>query len=34
MDPYVEGFEELIDRLNLELIIVGLIGLIDPLKPD
>jgi sodium/potassium-transporting ATPase subunit alpha len=34
MDPYAEGFDELIDRLNSELIIVGLVGLIDPLKPD
>ncbi|KAF8493698.1 sodium-potassium ATPase [Russula emetica] len=34
MDPYAEGFDELIDGLNSELIIVGLVGLIDPLKPD
>jgi sodium/potassium-transporting ATPase subunit alpha len=34
MDPYEEGFDELIDGLNSELIIVGLVGLIDPLKPD
>ena len=34
MDPYAEGFDELIDELNSELIIVGLVGLIDPLKPD
>jgi sodium/potassium-transporting ATPase subunit alpha len=33
-DPYGEGFDELIDELNSELIIVGLVGLIDPLKPD
>jgi sodium/potassium-transporting ATPase subunit alpha len=33
-DPYGEGFDELIDALNSELIIVGLVGLIDPLKPD
>lgn len=34
IDPYAEGFDELIDELNSELIIVGLVGLIDPLKPD
>ena len=34
IDPYEEGFDELIDALNSELIIVGLVGLIDPLKPD
>ncbi|KAI0246247.1 sodium-potassium ATPase [Lactifluus subvellereus] len=34
VDPYAEGFDELIDSLNSELIIVGLVGLIDPLKPD
>jgi sodium/potassium-transporting ATPase subunit alpha len=34
IDPYAEGFDELIDRLNSELVIVGLVGLIDPLKPD
>jgi sodium/potassium-transporting ATPase subunit alpha len=34
IDPYAEGFDELIDGLNSELIIVGLVGLIDPLKPD
>jgi sodium/potassium-transporting ATPase subunit alpha len=34
VDPYSEGFDELIDGLNSELIIVGLVGLIDPLKPD
>ena len=34
VDPYAEDFDELIDRLNSELIIVGLVGLIDPLKPD
>ncbi|SRR5216684_7434189 len=34
IDPNAEGFDELIDGLNSELIIVGLVGLIDPLKPD
>ncbi|KAH9987209.1 hypothetical protein BJV77DRAFT_1026401 [Russula vinacea] len=34
VDAYAEGFEEVIDGLNSELIIVGLVGLIDPLKPD
>lgn len=34
MDPCAEDFDELIDALNSELIIVGLVGLIDPLKPD
>ncbi|KAI9507404.1 sodium-potassium ATPase [Russula earlei] len=34
IDSYAEGFDELIDGLNSELIIVGLVGLIDPLKPD
>ena len=34
IDPYAEGFDELIDGLNSELTIVGLVGLIDPLKPD
>ncbi|KAH9965074.1 sodium-potassium ATPase [Russula compacta] len=34
IDPYAEGFDELIDGLNSGLIIVGLVGLIDPLKPD
>ena len=34
INPYEEGFDELVDRLNSELIIVGLVGLIDPLKPD
>jgi len=34
IDPYAEGFDELIEELNSELIIVGLVGLIDPLKPD
>jgi sodium/potassium-transporting ATPase subunit alpha len=34
VDPYAEGFDEVIDGLNSELIIVGLVGLIDPLKPD
>jgi sodium/potassium-transporting ATPase subunit alpha len=34
IDPQAEGFDELIDSLNSELIIVGLVGLIDPLKPD
>ena len=34
IDPHAEGFDELIDELNSELIIVGLVGLIDPLKPD
>jgi sodium/potassium-transporting ATPase subunit alpha len=34
IDPHVEGFDELVDGLNSELIIVGLVGLIDPLKPD
>jgi hypothetical protein len=33
-NPYAKGREEVIDGLNLELIIVGLVGLIDPLKPD
>jgi hypothetical protein len=31
---HAEGFDELIDELNSELIIVGLVSLIDPLKPD
>jgi sodium/potassium-transporting ATPase subunit alpha len=34
IDPHAEGFDELVDGLNSELIIVGLVGLIDPLKPD
>jgi len=34
IDPYAEGFDELIDGLNSELVIVGLVGLTDPLKPD
>jgi sodium/potassium-transporting ATPase subunit alpha len=34
IDPHVEGFDELVEELNSELIIVGLVGLIDPLKPD
>ena len=34
IDPHAEGFDELIDELNSEHIIVGLVGLIDPLKPD
>ncbi|KAI0290823.1 sodium-potassium ATPase [Russula brevipes] len=34
IDPNVEGFDELVEELNSELIIVGLVGLIDPLKPD
>lgn len=34
MDPYAEDFDELIDGLNSELIIVGFVGLFDPLKPD
>ncbi|KAH9955497.1 sodium-potassium ATPase [Russula dissimulans] len=34
IDPYEEDFDELVDELNSELIIVGLVGLIDPLKPD
>ncbi|KAH9955496.1 E1-E2 ATPase-domain-containing protein [Russula dissimulans] len=34
INPYEEGFDELVDELNSELIVVGLVGLIDPLKPD
>jgi len=34
IDPYAEDFDELVDELNSELIVVGLVGLIDPLKPD
>ncbi|KAI0246257.1 HAD-like domain-containing protein [Lactifluus subvellereus] len=34
INSYAEGFDELIDSLNSELIIVGLVGLIDTLKPD
>ncbi|KAH9172572.1 sodium-potassium ATPase [Lactarius sanguifluus] len=34
IDPYSEDFNELIDGLNSDLIIVGMVGLIDPLKPD
>jgi sodium/potassium-transporting ATPase subunit alpha len=34
IDPHAEGFDELVDGLNSELIIVGLVRLIDPLKPD
>jgi sodium/potassium-transporting ATPase subunit alpha len=34
IDPHAESFDELVDGLNSELIIVGLVGLIDPLKPD
>ena len=34
IDPHAESFDELIDELNLELIIVGLVGLINPLKLD
>lgn len=34
MDKGSEEFSELVHDLNSELIIVGLVGLIDPLKPD
>ena len=34
IDPYSEDFNELVDGLNSNLIIVGMVGLIDPLKPD
>ncbi|KAH9059426.1 sodium-potassium ATPase [Lactarius deliciosus] len=34
IDPYSEDFNELVDGLNSDLIIVGMVGLIDPLKPD
>jgi sodium/potassium-transporting ATPase subunit alpha len=34
IDPYSEDFDELVDGLNSNLIIVGMVGLIDPLKPD
>ena len=34
IDPYSEEFNELIDGLNSDLVIVGMVGLIDPLKPD
>ncbi|KAN0129016.1 cation transporting ATPase [Lactarius tabidus] len=34
IDPYSEDFNELVDSLNSDLIIVGMVGLIDPLKPD
>ena len=34
IDPYSEDFNELVDNLNSDLIIVGMVGLIDPLKPD
>ncbi|KAI9451513.1 sodium-potassium ATPase [Lactarius psammicola] len=34
IDPYSEEFNELVDGLNSDLIIVGMVGLIDPLKPD
>lgn len=33
-DPDSEEFAELIEELNEKLIVVGLVGLIDPLKPD
>lgn len=34
MDTDSEEFEELVNELNSELIIVGFVGLIDSLKPD
>ena len=34
IDPYSEEFNEIVDSLNSDLIIVGMVGLIDPLKPD
>ncbi|KAF8263726.1 sodium-potassium ATPase [Lactarius quietus] len=34
IDPYSEEFNALVDGLNSDLIIVGMVGLIDPLKPD
>jgi sodium/potassium-transporting ATPase subunit alpha len=34
IDPYSEEFSALVDSLNSDLIIVGMVGLIDPLKPD
>ncbi|KAN0129017.1 sodium-potassium ATPase [Lactarius tabidus] len=34
IDPYSEEFNALVDSLNSDLIIVGMVGLIDPLKPD
>ncbi|KAI0064776.1 sodium-potassium ATPase [Artomyces pyxidatus] len=34
MDRQSDEFEALIEELNSHLIIVGLVGLIDPLKPD
>jgi len=33
-DLHSEEFAEYVDELNAELVIVGLVGLIDPLKPD
>jgi sodium/potassium-transporting ATPase subunit alpha len=33
-DPNSEEFEQLVEDLNHDLIIVGLVGLTDPLKPD
>ena len=34
IDPYSDEFNALVDGLNSDLIIVGMVGLIDPLKPD
>src|SRR6266404_2673399 len=34
IDPSSEEFNEIIDGMISELIIVGMVGLIDPLKPD
>lgn len=33
-DPQLDEFEETILELNADLIIVGLVGLVDPLKPS
>ena len=34
IDPFSDEFNALVDSLNSDLIIVGMVGLIDPLKPD
>ncbi|KAI0259575.1 sodium-potassium ATPase [Gloeopeniophorella convolvens] len=34
LDVYADGFDECVAELNAALVVVGLVGLIDPLKPD